>query len=1040
MSASDHYTIFKRGGQYICAATSTGSVQLLNPKTFAVLKTWKAHQGWINDMDANTSFLVTCGGSPRQHYGDLLDPLAKVFDLKTLMPLPPVAFHTGAAYVRLHPRMVSTGIIAGTGGQLQVLDIMSSTLVNLRQLNLLDSHLTGLEIAPSGEALALSDSLCCMQLWGSPSRIQFPILPTHTEFADIDQNEKPVMDWHGTKPLHTIGTPYYRETLLSAWPSNLIFEVGVAPMKIDPVILTSLVRAEIGGYAPNIRKMRRNQVNDTRSTDKTQAGLEGPKFRSEQAKDADHDTEPSRRMSDVLEALQSSNLEGAPKVDVPLMYRNVEIKYSKFGVDDFDFAYYNSTNYSGLETHIANSYANSLLQLLKFTPLLRNYALHHTSTSCLFENCLLCEMGFLIDMLEKARGQNCQATNFLKTFTRLLSTTALSVLDENSPARPLTLMIQSMNEFLLEKLAADFRQMSPQLHHIDVALTTFATTRLRCGQCAGEIVRGSNSNRYFQELIYPPRTPVKNQSRNYGPTFSQILKSSVERQEQIRGYCDRCKRYQQIASRRTIQSMPPVLMINAAVQGSDAKQLWAKPRWLPQEIGVIVDQGQFFCYEGQDLKMHLQRGVFKITVYELIGVVADINSGESKQSHLVSLINISSSLKDRTTEDQWHLFNDFLVRKISSEEALHFDPAWKLPSVLTYQVKSQRQVIDDTWKDNLDTSLLYRKWPLSQNQEPSLFRSLSYPDERPRPGTAVGIDAEFVALQQEELEIKADGSRSTLRPSLLGLARVSVLRGDEALNASDSQMTERRVSQNQIEASPDGLENAAYVPFIDDYIHISDPIVDYLTAYSGIHPGDLSPTTSPYVSTGRLVSLKIAYKKMWLLLNLGCVFVGHGLPKDFRTINMHVPSSQVIDTVELFFDRRRSARKLSLRFLTWVLFGERVQIEEEGNGKGHDSIVDARMALRLWRKWRELEEQNMTEDTIRDIYKKGRETGFKVPERLPSPSEIWPGMRKGMESASNNNGGLTPPEEVTSRQPTPAGRSAGLVSVKTLMEPGGVLR
>jgi len=80
-------------------------------------------------------------------------------------------------------------------------------------------------------------------------------------------------------------------------------------------------------------------------------------------------------------------------------------------------------------------------------------------------------------------------------------------------------------------------------------------------------------------------------------------------------------------------------MINAAVHSNEAKQLWAKPRWLPQEVGIIVDQGQFFCYEGQDLRMHLQRGVYKILVYELVGVVAEIHSGENQKPNLVSMIN-----------------------------------------------------------------------------------------------------------------------------------------------------------------------------------------------------------------------------------------------------------------------------------------------------------------------------------------------------------------------------------------------------------------
>ena len=122
-------------------------------------------------------------------------------------------------------------------------------------------------------------------------------------------------------------------------------------------------------------------------------------------------------------------------------------------------------------------------------------------------------------------------------------------------------------------------------------------------------------------------------------TFSQILKASVERQDQTRGWCDRCKRYQQLSTRKTIQSVPAVLMINAAIHSPEAKHLWLTPNWLPREIGIIVDQGQFFCYEGQDLMLHVQRGVHNIMVYELIGVVADINSGEHEKPHLVSMIN-----------------------------------------------------------------------------------------------------------------------------------------------------------------------------------------------------------------------------------------------------------------------------------------------------------------------------------------------------------------------------------------------------------------
>ena len=612
--------------------------------------------------------------------------------------------------------------------------------------------------------------------------------------------------------------------------------------------------------------------------------------------------------------------------------------------------------------------------MFRFIPVIRNLALHHTATSCLNDNCLLCEMGFLFDMLEKASGQNCQATNFLKTFSSLSHASSLGLLEEQLSSRPLTEMIQSTNRFLLDKIAAEFRQTSPHINHMDQMLNTVALATIRCAHCTNEMVRPGSSR--VHELVYPPKT-LKNHMRIPRPSFSQILKASVERHDQTRGWCDRCKRYQQLATRKSIQGLPAVLLINTAIHSADAKQLWSIPNWLPQEIGVIVDQGQFFCYEGQDLKLHLQRGAYTIVVYELVGLVADIHNGENNKSHLVSLINVGPSSRDPSEESQWHLFNDFLVRQVSKDEALRFDPTWKLPSALAYQVKSASHVIDDSWKENLDPSILYNRWSNPAEVHPNDFRLLSRTTEVPRPGMPVAIDAEFVKLQSEEIEVKADGSRETLLPSRLGLARVSVLRG----------------------AGPDqGLS------FIDDYIAISEPIVDHLTAYSGISPGDLDRTTSKHP----LVSLKVAYKKLWLLLNLGCIFVGHGLLKDFRIINIHIPRAQVVDTVDLFFIKSRQ-RKLNLRFLAWYLLREDIQTGM------HDSVEDARTALRLWRKYQEFDDAGILEQMLEEVYRRGREVGFKAPGTRPK------------DDAKKDAGGVDTPDLVVDSTPgTPRRKAATL--------------
>eukprot|EP00923_Selenidium_pygospionis_P052293 GHVN01090450.1.p1 GENE.GHVN01090450.1~~GHVN01090450.1.p1 ORF type:complete len:235 (-),score=36.24 GHVN01090450.1:3530-4234(-) len=190
-------------------------------------------------------------------------------------------------------------------------------------------------------------------------------------------------------------------------------------------------------------------------------------------------------------------------------------------------------------------------------------------------------------------------------------------------------------------------------------------------------------------------------------------------------------------------------------------------------------------------------------------------------------------------------------------------------------------------------------------------------------------------------EVREEGS---VKPSEMSLARVSVVRGDGPLEE---------------------------VPFIDHYICSKVPPTDYLTKFSGLRPGDLDPMSSKHWLTTK----KSVYQKLRYLVDAGCKFVGHGLASDFRIINMFVPSHQIIDTVDLF--RLPTKRLLALKFLAAQVLQTKIQTDT------HDSVEDARTALRLYKRYLELKKAGSFEKELQRIYSVGQRTNWKCGLEAP---------------------------------------------------------
>lgn len=143
-------------------------------------------------------------------------------------------------------------------------------------------------------------------------------------------------------PFNSMGMPFYREKLTSAWPET-ISDAGAPPAKFNPQFLASLKSTDFGLYGRDTTGLRRNQMEDTRSSHKSaKLGLKAPKFLSEKAREsAKSDSTSAGEKSDELSNPFAEMELESRKSEFPIIYRNVEIKYSKFGVDDFDFGYVN---------------------------------------------------------------------------------------------------------------------------------------------------------------------------------------------------------------------------------------------------------------------------------------------------------------------------------------------------------------------------------------------------------------------------------------------------------------------------------------------------------------------------------------------------------------------------------------------------------------------------------------------------------------------------------------------------------------------------
>lgn len=502
---------------------------------------------------------------------------------------------------------------------------------------------------------------------------------------------------------------------------------------------------------------------------------------------------------------------------------------------------------------------------------------------------------------------------------------------------------------------------------------------------------------YQIDLKYPSPS-----SQMIANGFEDVLGAALNYSSDIKAWFDEEVGYQPVRQERSPSKMPQIMATYTGLEDISLFRHWKIKSddsgiELPSAIAVTFDPIRGSTVIQQAHSMHeLNTKLPQIpngherTIYLLSCVISYIHDkdeaeelGKSYEGHFLSHVRIPPMYRiameggaceaHSPDEYEWMTFNDFHITSARFEEVQNMYDGQKIPVLLYFTeatyleqttnlpLKHPRPVLtDDAFLDLCKAPpiqvcfvLIFPKlqddyFMVSPTQigfhgvqkqknylMPANFIPLSR-SELPQQGTVFALDAEFVAYSAPEKQVVLDAD-SIAKNSRLGLGRVSLVRGDGTSKG---------------------------VPCMDDYIHSVEPVYDHLTRYSGLVPGDLDIDKSAQ----HLTTLRRAYLKLRYLVDAGCIFVGHGLKKDFRMLNIVVPSDQVIDTVDLYHSGK--GRRLSLKFLSSFFLGNDIQ------GDTHDSIEDATAALKLYELHKLLVEKGTFKELLQKAYEWGGAYGW----------------------------------------------------------------
>ncbi|XP_018323979.1 PAN2-PAN3 deadenylation complex catalytic subunit PAN2 isoform X2 [Agrilus planipennis] len=1036
--------LLRSHSRFVCTGDPVGLIDLRDPTTLKVEHTLETHSGSLSDFDVQGNLLVTCGFSNRQGglavdrflmVYDLrmlraVSPIQTVLDPLYLRFLPSISSRLAVVSPLGQVQLVDTVAL-------------SETRLCLLQMENPGAMCLAFDVSATSQAMALGDNTGSIHLFSATSDPLFNSYSRLTEQADhVTPFQSLAVDDYSV-PLSAIPLPLLNPEIsfASDWPEHLIQKTYRKTPPIDAEILKTMkVKGPIG-YAPNPKATRRNQVIYNLETINSKTHKKYLQDRNCSKHPFDENTfiaipKRYRRFDMKFSKLGTDDFQfeqfnrtgfSGLEATLPNSYCNcmIQVLYHIEPLRVLLLSHLCTKEFClscelGFLFHMMSTSQGQPCQPGNF---LRAFRTVPQASA----------LGLIVSDLNPEAKAKVDLAGLIQSWnTFILHQMHSALLETKKKSEGKSMGCSSEADFGDSKIgelhsSLDERE-NPEESDIS-SLFGFKQLQIHCCLKCGKEVK-KESMLLNCTLAYPTGDLEKDSW-----SFCDILTGSLCPQQMTRAWCEQCNKYTPNSQTGKLQSLPKILSINTALQNSQNKLFWqtqmekmvskasivestvatnmstilsSKPcrygdncsrpgcrfrhsfdpdkqkpqchvscsnNWLPHSIQMTLANDKLVI-EKRNVKKSANEqhdavssketnsastteegsrssetlgGKMVSNNYNLSAVVCFIKDHSfSEKRNLIALIRLPNRTKQPLygggygdDEHLWYLFNDFTICTVPAQETVWFSLDWKIPCVLFYSSENmtleKKELLPVITKEVFAQDESIGK---SSGCKGVTFTPLSE-KEMPKPGELVAMDAEFVTLDQEEAELRSDGKMSTVKPSQMSVARITCVRGQGPLEG---------------------------VPFIDDYISTQEQVADYLTKFSGIKPGDLDAN----FSSKHLTTLKSTYTKLRFLQDSGAVFVGHGLKNDFRVINLVVPPEQIFDTVLLYHLPHH--RMVSLRFLAWHFLGVKIQSET------HDSIEDARAALHLYRKYKELVVEGKFVDALTNLYETGKALNWRVPD------------------------------------------------------------